>query len=210
MSRIAWNQVGERFFETGVNQGVFYPPFGGSGVPWTGLIAVNETPDGGDSTPYYLDGIKFLDTPNPEEFSGSIEALSHPKEFAMCDGQSVIGSMLSIGQQPRRPFGFSYRTILGNDISGIDAGYKIHLVYNALVAPSSKTYNSISDSPDPMHYSWEFTTTPIPITGHKPSAHLAIDSSNAAVIAAIEDIVYGSATTAPRLPTPAEVIALLM
>lgn len=208
MTRLAWDKPGERFFETGVDMGTFYPSVG-EGVPWNGLVAVAEAPEGGDTTAYYLDGIKFLNIPNSEDFAGTISAYNHPKEFAECDGTATIGSVLSIGQQPRKSFGFSYRTKVGNDILAEDFGHKTHLVYNVLVSPSSRNYSSTNESIAPIQYDWSFTTTPITITGYKPSAHLVVDSSNAEFITALNDILYGSDVTAPRLPLPAEVIALL-
>lgn len=208
MSRIVWGQTGERYFETGIDRGVFYPLIG-PGVPWNGLISVKETPDNGEVIAYYLDGIKFLDSPNSEDFSGSIEAYNYPKEFAKYDGVATIGSVLSIAQQPRKSFGLTYRTKIGNDVLGPEVGYKLHLVYNCLVSPTDKAHDTNTETIEPLQYNWGFSTTPVIISGYRPSAHLVVESTNLEFITALEDLLYGTDVTNPSLPGPNAVIALL-
>ena len=209
MARISWGSPGARRYETGVDRGVLYPKTG-PGVSWTGLLAFNETPSGGDAKAYYMDGVKFQNRPASEEFSGTIEAYTYPSEFSKCDGTSAIATGLFAGQQPRQRFGLSYRTKVGNDLDGQDYGYKIHLIYNALAAPSDRSNQSLKDSPEVITFSWAVTTTPVLMAGIRPTAHIVIDSTatNSSVLSAIEDILYGSELNAARMPSQYELIAL--
>ena len=215
MSKLIWDQTGERFYETGVKNGVLYPQGEGGtypkGVAWNGLTAVTESPSGAEASPLYADDIKYLELMSNEEFGGSIEAYTYPDEFAVCDGSAELAAGVKIGQQPRKAFGFSYRTVLGNDVQGNDYGYKLHLVYGAKAAPSEKAYATINDSPEAITLSWEFTTTPVNVSGFKPTAHIEIDSTkvNAEKLAALEAILYGSESEEPRLPLPDEVAELM-
>lgn len=214
MSKLVWDKVGERFYETGVDRGVLYPMTGGTygtGVVWNGLSSVSENPSGAEASPIYADNIKYLNLIATEEFGASVEAYMYPEEFAECDGSVAIATGVSIGQQPRKAFGLSYRTVLGNDTDSNDYGYKIHLIYNALAAPSSRDYQSINDSPEAMTFSWELTTTPVNVTGHKPTACVTIDSTkvDADKLKALEDILYGTESQEARLPLPDEIIELV-
>jgi hypothetical protein len=214
MSRIVWDKTGERLYETGTKNGVLYPQVAGAypnGVAWNGLTAVTESPSGAEATPLYADDIKYLNLMSVEEFGGTIEAYMYPDEFKACNGEADLTDGVSIGQQTRQAFGFCYRTVLGNDTENNDHGYKLHLIYGALAAPSEKAYATINDSPEPMTMSWEFTTTPVAVTGHKPTASLTIDSTkcDAAKLAALEDILYGSESEEPRLPLPDEIATLM-
>ncbi len=222
MSKLVWDKTGERYYETGVNQGVLYPQAEGGtypkGVVWNGLISVTESPSGAEPTPLYADNIKYLNLMSAEEFGASIEAYTYPDEFAQCDGSAEIATGVMIGQQKRKVFGLSYKTVLGNDSDGNDYGYKLHLIYGALAAPSEKGYSTINDSPEAITFSWEVTTTPVPVTGFKPTASITIDSTkvNAAKLAALEEILYGKDPNTfdndgadPRLPLPDEIIELM-
>ena len=211
MSKLVWDQTGERKYETGVKKGVLYPlsELGAynKGVAWNGLTAVTESPSGAESNPLYADDIKYLDLRSVEEFGGTIEAYMYPDEFAECDGSASLADGVSIGQQQRKTFGLCYRTVLGNDILGDDYGYKLHIVYGAVVAPSERAYSTINDSPEPITMSWEFSTTPVAVDGFKPTAHLEIDSTkaNPEKLAALEAILYGTDGAsddgvAPRIP----------
>ena len=209
MAVLVWGNVGERYFETGVDRGVLFPKTG-PGVAWNGLVSVSEAPTGGEPRPYYLDGFKYLNLATAEEFAATIDAFSSPTEFDKCDGTASIHNGLFITQQPRESFGLSYRTRVGNDTDGADFGYKIHLVYNALAAPSTRTNSTLNDSPAPITFSWGITTAPPPITGFKPSAHFVIDSRKtpASVLSLIEGVLYGSASSNPRLPDVEELMDL--
>jgi len=209
MSRLTWSTVGERVYETGVDRGVLYVA-NQAGVAWTGLTSVEEAPTGGDAKPYYLDGIKFLNIAAAEEFEATINAFSSPPEFGLCDGISSVQNGLFATQQPRKAFGLSYRTLIGNDVSGAGYAYKIHLVYNALSAPSSRSNNTMGSSTEPSAFSWQISTLPPAITGYKPTAHFVIDSRSTSVpiLTRIENVLYGTETVAPRLPTPNELITL--
>lgn len=209
MSKLVWDVAGTRFYESGVDRGVLYAPLF-DGVAWNGLISVSESPTGGEAKPYYIDGIKFINLSAAEEFEAILTAFSKPREFNDCDGVSRVHTGLFVTQQKRQSFGLSYRTRLGNDILGIDYGYKIHLVYNVLAAPSGINNNTLSDEVEPINYSWHLTTLAPEITGFKPTAHFVIDSklSSAANLTEIENILYGSAVAAPRLPTVDELIAI--
>lgn len=196
MSKIVWDQTGERLYETGVKNGVLYIPTNGvysKGVAWNGLTAVTESPSGAEATPLYADDIKYLNLVSAEEFGATIEAYTYPDEFAQCDGSAELTPGVTIGQQARSTFGLSYRTTVGNDVSGTDFGYKLHLIYGALAAPSEKAYATINDSPEAITFSWEVTTTPVNVTGLKPTASLTIDSTKADAekLSALEDILYG-------------------
>ena len=214
MSRLTWDAIGERYYETGVKYGVLYPMEGSAytkGVPWNGLTAVTESPSGAEATPLYADDIKYLNLLSNEEFGGTIEAYTYPDEFMPCDGSIAVATGVYIGQQTRKAFGMCYRTVLGNDTENNDYGYKLHIVYNALAAPSEKGYATINDSPEAVTFSWEFTTTPVEVAGHKPTAHIVIDSTkvDAGKLNALEDLLYGTEAEEPKLPTPAEIIELM-
>lgn len=214
MSRLIWDQAGEHFYETGTKNGVLYPQVSGAypkGVAWNGLTAVTESPSGAEATPLYADDIKYLNLMSVEEFGGTIEAYTYPDEFAACNGEASLVDGVTIGQQARQAFGFCYRTVLGNDTDNDAHGYKLHLIYGAQAAPSEKAYASVSDSPEPITMSWEFTTTPVAVTGHKPTAIITIDSTkcDATKLAALEDILYGSDSEEARLPLPDEIKTLM-
>lgn len=223
MSKLKWDATGERLFETGVQKGVLYPMGDngayGAGVAWNGLTAVTESPSGAEATPLYADDIKYLELTSAEDFGATLEAYIYPDEFAECDGSANVTKGVKIGQQPRKVFGLCYRTTLGNDVKGNDYGYKLHIVYGAKAAPSEKAYTTINDSPEAITFSWEITTTPVSVTGFKPTAHIEIDSTkvNATKLAALEELLYGKDPTTnggsdgvdPKLPLPDEIIALL-
>lgn len=221
MSKLVWDKTGERLYETGVNQGVLYPIQTGGvynkGVAWNGLTGVTESPSGAEASPKYADNIKYLNMVSAEEFGATIEAYTYPEEFAECDGSAEIAPGVYAGQQSRKIFGLCYRTILGNDIDSDDYGYKLHLVYGALAAPSEKGYSTINDSPEAIAFSWEVTTTPVAITATvngkklKPTACLTFDSTKTdkTKMAALEDILYGNDSDEARLPLPDEVITLM-
>ena len=214
MSKIVWDQTGERLYETGVNHGVLYIPTSGvysKGVAWNGLTAVTESPSGAESTALYADDIKYLNLMSAEEFACTIEAYTYPDEFAECDGSASLVAGVSIGQQPRKTFGLCYRTTVGNDTDSNAHGYKLHMVYGCLAAPSEKAYATINDSPEAITFSWEVSTTPVNVTGHKPTALLTIDSTKAdpTKLAALEKILYGDTDAEPRLPLPDEIANLM-
>ena len=212
--KITWDKIGERFFETGVNKGVLYPQDAQGaypkGVAWNGLTAVTESPSGAEATPLYADNIKYLNLMSAEEFAATVEAYTYPDEFAACNGEAALTEGVTIGQQKRAPFGMSYQTKIGNDIDN-DLGYKIHLIYNALAAPSEKAYATVNDSPEAIAFSWELSTTPVEVQGFKPTATLVIDSTKveADKLAAIEAILYGSEEDEARLPLPDEVLNII-
>lgn len=216
MVALAWDAVGEKVYETGVDRGVLYIPNGSgvydTGFAWNGLVSVTETPSGAESNPQFADNIKYLNLLSAEDFGGTIEAFTYPPEFAQCDGTVYGKAGVALGQQSRKSFGLSYRTKVGNDVDGVDYGYKIHIVYGALAAPSEKAYNTINDSPEALTFSWEFSTTPAPVTGFKPVAVITIDTTDplieAADVTALEALLYGGVSTEPSLPTPNEVLAL--
>lgn len=214
MSKLVWDQTGERYYETGVDHGVLYPQVSGAypkGVVWNGLTAVTESPSGAEANPLYADNIKYLNLMSAEEFGATIEAYTYPDEFAQCDGSAEITTGVMIGQQARKPFGLSYRTVLGNDSEGSDYGYKLHIIYGALAAPSEKAYATVNDSPEAITFSWEVTTTPVNVAGHKPTASITIDSTKveAEKLAALEAVLYGSESQEARLPLPNEIVTLL-
>lgn len=214
MPALTWDTTGDRLYETGIKKGVLYPQSAlGTyplGVAWNGLTAVTESPSGAEPTPIYADDIKYLSLMSAEEFGATIEAYTYPDEFAACDGSASLTEGVTIGQQARQSFGLSYRTTLGNDVVGEAYGYKLHLIYGAMAAPSEKAYATINDSPEAITMSWEITTTPVAVTGFKPTASITIDSTkvDATKLAALEKILYGD-TAAARLPLPDEVKTLM-
>lgn len=214
MPRLTWDDLGKRFYETGVKQGVLYPQVGGAypkGVAWNGLTAVTESPSGAEPTPLYADDIKYLELTSNEEFGCTIEAYTYPDEFKACNGEATLAEGVTIGQQTRVPFGFCYKTVLGNDEKKNDYGYKLHLVYGATASVSEKAFQTINDSPEAITFSWEVTTTPVSVKGFKPTAILTIDSTTIAPekLTALEDILYGKAETEARLPLPDEIAELV-
>lgn len=216
MAKLVWDKSGERLYETGVKQGVLYvQDTAGTypkGVAWNGLTAVTESPSGAEATALYADDIKYVNLVSAEELGGTIEAYMYPDEFAECDGSFALTPGMYIGQQDRKTFGLCYRTTVGNDTDSNNHGYKLHLIYGALAAPSEKAYATINDSPEAITFSWEFKTTPVNVTGHKPTASIVIDSTkvDAEKLAALEKILYGDdAGDGPRLPLPDEVLSTL-
>ena len=215
MSKIVWDQTGERLYETGVKRGVLYVQDSGGtypkGVAWNGLTAVTESPSGAEATPLYADDIKYLNLISTEELGGTIEAYTYPDEFAECDGSASIATGVYIGQQSRKTFGMCYTTTVGNDVDSNAHGYKLHLIYGALASPSEKAYSTINDSPEAITFSWEFSTTPVNVTGFKPTANIVIDSTKATPekLAALEKILYGDTDIEPRLPLPNEVAQVM-
>ena len=215
MSRLTWDNTGERLFETGVKNGVLYPiQTDGKytkGVAWNGLISVTESPSGAEATALYADDIKYVNLLSNEEFGATIEAYTYPDEFAECDGSGTLAEGVLLGQQKRKVFGLCYRTTIGNDVDGNDHGYKLHLVYGCLAAPSEKAYSTINDNPDAITFSWEVTTTPVNVTGFKPTSQITIDSTKVAKekMTAIEALLYGSESKEPSLPLPDELAAVL-
>lgn len=218
---LTWDGIGERYYETGTKMGVIYPEASDgtypAGYAWNGLTAVTESPSGADANPLYADDIKYLNLRGTEEFGATIEAYSYPDEFAECDGTAVPTTGVYIGQQVRKPFGFSFRSVVGNDTEMNDYGYKLHLIYHATASPSERSYSTVNDSPEAITFSWELTTTPIAVTGYKPISNIIIDSTkvDAVKLAALEQILYGTPASgsteavAARLPLPDEVISTL-
>ena len=215
MSKLVWDQDGERLYETGTEQGVLYPKSDDGTYPkgyaWNGLTGVSEAPSGAEETALYADNIKYLSLTSTEEFGATITAYTYPEEFEQCDGSADISTGVTIGQQDRIPFGLVYKTKLGNDTKGNDYGYKLHIVYGAKAKPSSRDYKTINDSPEGIEMSWEITTTPIKVPGFKSTATITINSTkaNPAKLAKLEDILFGSETTDARLPLPAEIIEIM-
>ena len=215
MSKLVWDKTGERFYETGVKNGVLYTVDENGayskGVAWNGLTAVTESPSGAEASPLYADDIKYLNLMSAEEFGCSIEAYTYPEEFEACNGEAELVPGVKIGQQKRATFGFSYRTAIGNDVDGTDHGYKIHIVYGCLASPSEKAYSTINDSPEAITFSWEITTTPVSVDGFKPTAHLEIDSTkiDTEKLAILEAKLYGSESEEPTLPLPSEIVELI-
>ena len=210
---LEWDNIGERFYETGVDRGVLYVPTAGvydTGFAWNGLVSVSEAPSGAEPSAQYADNIKYLNLFSAEEFSCTIEAFTYPPEFLPFDGVTELVTGVFAGQQSRGTFGLSYRTKVGNDVDGNDHGYKLHLVYGCTASPSEKSYSTINDSPEPITFSWEISTVPAAVTGGTPTSILTVDSRTAdsANLASLEDLLYGAAAVEPALPTPDEVIAL--
>ena len=219
MVALQWDKVGERVYEAGVDHGVLYQVGSGGnygdGVAWNGLVTVTESPSGAESSAQYADNIKYLNLVSAEEFGGTIEAFTYPEEFAQNDGSASPEVGVSLGQQGRRVFGLVYRTRVGNDVDGTDHGYKLHLVYGAQASPSEKAYGTINDSPEAITFSWEFSTTPVPVgeiegVEYKPTSSITVDSTkvNPGALADLEEQLFGSGSTDPILPDPATVIAL--
>ena len=214
MAKIIWDNTGEKLYETGVKNGVLYLQTAGvysKGVAWNGLTAVTESPSGAEPTNLYADDIKYISLYSAEEFGATIEAYTYPEEFAECDGSASIAEGVWIGQQARKPFGLAYKTTVGNDTDGAGFGYKIHLLYGCMASPSEKSYSTINDSPEAITFSWELTTTPTNVTGHKPTACLTIDSTKADKdrLAELEAILFGSDEEDARLPLPDEIAQLM-
>lgn len=222
MTRIAWDQAGERVYETGVDRGVLYPVDNSGdypeGFPWNGLTTVTESPSGAEANKTYADNRVYAVLVSAEEFGATIEAYTYPEEWKQCDGSATPSAGVSVGQQGRRGFGLSYRTLVGNDLQGTDFGYKLHLVYGATTAPSEKAFATVNDSPEGITFSWEITTIPVDVPGtdpatgkdYKPTALLTIDSTkvDADALADLEDFLYGTAGTDPMLPLPGDVLAI--
>jgi len=214
MTALTWDNVGERSYETGVDRGVLYQLDAGGnyvdGVAWNGLTTVTESPSGAESNKQYADNTVYVNLISAEEFGGTIEAYTYPDEFGQNDGSASPADGLAIGQQGRRPFGLAYRTLIGNDVDGQDHGYKLHLVYGAQASPSEKAYATVNDSPEAIAFSWEFSTTPVQVSGYKPTSILTVDSTKVDPdqLSDLEDILFGTVGDDPRLPTPAEVIDL--
>ena len=214
MSKLVWDQTGERLYETGVKYGVLYVQEGTAypkGVAWNGLTAVTESPSGAEATALYADDIKYLNLMSAEEFGATIEAYTYPDEFMVCDGSAALADGVYIGQQARKSFGMCYRTAVGNDVDNNEYGYKLHLIYGALASPSEKAYSTINDSPEAITFSWEVTTTPVNVTGHKPTACVTIDSTKVKTeaLAALEKVLYGDGEGEARLPLPDEIATIM-
>lgn len=222
MAKIVWDKTGEKIYETGVKNGVLYLPDEtgayNTGVAWNGLTTVTESPSGAEATPLYADDIKYAELLSAEEFGATVECYTYPDEFAECDGSAEPTPGVTIGQQNRKTFGLCYRTTLGNDVKGNEYGYKLHLIYGAKAAPSEKAYSTINDSPEAITFSYEVTTTPVNVTGYKPTASLIVDSTKVKLenLQKLEDVLYGKdnavesgANNEPRLPLPDEVISII-
>lgn len=206
--KLNWNAVGERYFETGVDRGVLYVAGSAEGVPWNGLVAVNEAPTGGEITPSYIDGIRYLNDTSSEEFQAIVEAYTYPDEFEQCDGTISVKNGLFGTLQKRKSFGLSYRTRVGNDVGGLKHAYKIHLIYNATASPSPRSNKSVGDTIEPDNFSWGLSTIPVAFKGHRPTSHFIIDSRDTPVEALkiIEDVLYGTDETPARLPSAGELV----
>lgn len=215
MSKLVWDATGERLYETGVSNGVIYPQSSSGtypkGAAWNGLTAITESPSGAEPTALYADNIKYLNLMSAEEFGFSIEAYTYPPEFAECNGEASLATGVSITQQKRKQFGLSYKTLIGNDVDGDSHGYKLHLVYGALAAPSEMAHNSVNDSPEATTMSWECSTTPVTVAGFQPTSHIVIDSTKATPekLAALEAKLYGGESGEAMLPLPDEVVTLM-
>lgn len=214
MAKLLWDQSGERTYETGVDHGVLFVQNAGEygkGIAWNGLTAVTESPSGAEASAIYADNIKYLNLYSAEEFGCTIEAYTYPDEFGVCDGSADIATGVSIGQQDRKSFAFSYRTKIGNDQDGDAYGYKIHIIYGCRASTTQKGYSTVNDSPEAINFSWEVTTTPITVEGFKPTANVIIDSTkvDATKLAAFEDYLYGTTEADSTLPLPAKIIELL-
>lgn len=213
MTRIAWDATGEKVYESGVDQAVLYIPTNGlyvNGYGWNGITAVTESPSGAEATPQYADNIKYLNLVSNEDFGATIEAFTYPEQFAQCDGSATPQPGVYVAQQGRKVFGLCYRTKVGDDVNGQDSGYKLHLVYGCLAAPSEKAYSTVNDSPEATPFSWDVTTSPVAVTGLKPTASIVINSKKVtgANLTALETILYGAVGVEPRLPLPDEVIGM--
>ena len=212
---LVWDETGKKLFETGVSSVALYPQdttgVYGTGVAWNGVTNISESPSGAEATTLWANNGKYLNLYSVEEYASSIEAYTYPDEFAECDGSAEIAKGVSIGQQTRKSFGLAYKTLIGSDTDGNDHGYKLHLVYGCKAAPSERSHATVNDSPEALSFSWEISTTPVSVTGHKPTASVEIDSTkvNSAKLEAFEKILFGSDTEAARLPLPDEVATLL-
>lgn len=215
MARLIWDEVGQRFFETGVKNGVLYVQDNDgsykNGVVWNGLTAVTESPSGAEETPLYADDVKYLTLRSAEEFGATVEAYTYPEEFEQCDGSAAIANGVTIGQQARRAFGLCYRTSVGNDIQGQNFSYKLHLIYGCTVAPSEKSYSTINDNPEAITFSWELSTVPVPVDGFSPTASLVIDASKVdeGKMQLLEDALFGDETNEAKLLLPNEIMEML-
>lgn len=215
MSRLTWNKTGDRLYETGVEECALFPQATDGtyplGVAWEGITNVTESPSGAEPTKLYANDTVYATMMSAEELGGSIEAYTFPDEFAECDGSATVAKGVKIGQQTRKAFGLAYKTLIGNDIVGTAYGYKLHVIYGATASPSEKAHATVNDSPEAQTMSWEFTTTPVAVTGAKPTASIEIDSTTADAdkLAALEAMIYGSESSEPKLPTPDEIIALM-
>ena len=211
MTRVVWDAVGTRYHQYGVDRGMLYVG-SSAGVPWSGLTSVEEHPANGTATAYYIDGEKYLNLPSAEEFEATINAITYPDQFGVCDGTVQAGATgLFVKNQPKTSFGFSYRTLTGNGLTEPSFTYKVHIIYNALADPSVRNNVSVSDAASPTTFSWNITTTPSLSTGYRNTAHVVLDSrvASSGAISAVEDILYGSASTSPRLPLLAELITVV-
>lgn len=215
MARLIWDEVGQRFFETGVKNGVLYVQDNDgsykNGVVWNGLTAVTESPSGAEETPLYADDVKYLTLRSAEEFGATVEAYTYPEEFEQCDGSATIAEGVTIGQQARRAFGLCYRTSVGNDIQGQNFSYKLHLIYGCTVAPSEKSYSTINDNPEAITFSWELSTVPVPVDGFSPTASLVIDASKVdeGKMQQLEDALFGNESNEAKLLLPNEIMEML-
>lgn len=214
MSKIIFDNTGEKIYETGVDHCVLYVRDGNTyqtGVAWNGITAINENPSGAEATPIYADNIKYLNIVSGEDFGATIEAYTYPDEFTECDGSAEIIEGVKIGQQTRKPFALCYRTLIGNDVAGTGHGYKLHFIYNAQAAVSAKNYKTINESPEAMSFSWEISTTPEVVEGFKPTATVTVDSTkvDATKLKALEDKIYGTESSEPTMPTISEIVSLL-
>lgn len=214
MSKIIFDNTGEKIYETGVDHCVLYVRDGNTyqtGVAWNGITAINESPSGAEATPIYADNIKYLNIVSGEDFGATIEAYTYPDEFTECDGSAEIIAGVKIGQQTRKPFALCYRTLIGNDVAGTGHGYKLHFIYNAQAAVSAKNYKTINESPEAMSFSWEISTTPEVVEGFKPTATVTVDSTkvDATKLKALEDKIYGTESSEPTMPTISEIVSLL-
>lgn len=215
MARLIWDEVGQRFFETGVKNGVLYVQDNDgtykNGVVWNGLTAVTESPSGAEETPLYADDVKYLTLRSAEEFGATVEAYTYPEEFEQCDGSASIAAGITIGQQARRAFGLCYRTSVGNDIQGQNFSYKLHLIYGCTVAPSEKSYSTINDNPEAITFSWELSTVPVPVDGFSPTASLVIDASKVdeGKMQLLENALFGDDQNEAKLLLPNEIMELI-
>jgi hypothetical protein len=214
MSKLVWDQTSERLYETGIEQVALYPQAAGAypnGVAWNGITALNLTPSGAEPTPLYANNRKYLTMMSVEELGGTIEAYTYPDEWAECDGSATVTPGVFIGQQARKTFGLVGKTLIGNDTDGTKHGYKLHLVWGCLAAPSEQSNATVNDSPEAKTMSWEFSTTPVEVSGYTPTSYMCIDSTkvDAEKLAALEKILYGEGDTEARLPLPDEVVTTM-
>lgn len=210
MSRLEWDGIGNRLYETGVDHGVLYPQRDGKyplGVAWDGLVSVTENPSGAEDNAIYADNIKYLNLKSAEEYGATIECYTYPDEWAECDGTKEMAKGVMLGQQSRNTFGFSYRSRIGNDTEGDSHGYKLHLIYGCSAAPSEKAHNTVNESPEATTFSYDVSTTPVPVEGYRPVASITIDSTKTDPdkLADLEDVLYGTDSKEARLPLPEEI-----